>query len=151
MSRKSEIELTNMCLLYQEDKLLVQEKHWQGEVGYVFPGGHVEEGESLLDSVIREMKEETGLDIFHPVPCGFKDWIQEDGSRYIVLLYKTDRFSGSLKSSDEGRVLWVTRKEFERMHAIWNAREILRIMDGDEKSEFFFRLHDGQYEGQLLG
>lgn len=29
----------------------------------MFPGGHVEPSESLLQSVIREMKEETGLDI----------------------------------------------------------------------------------------
>lgn len=36
-------------------------KHdWQG---YTLPGGHGEPGESFVDAVIREMKEETGLDI----------------------------------------------------------------------------------------
>ena len=107
MDRSSKIELTNMCLIYDENRVLVQEKqglNGKYKGGLIFPGGHVEPDESLLDSVIREMKEETGLTVFNPQPCGFKDWIQEDGTRYIVLLYKTDQFEGELKSSDEGRV-----------------------------------------------
>ena len=88
MDRSSKIELTNMCLIYDENRVLVEEKlglkdKYKG--GLVFPGGHVEPDESLLDSVIREMKEETGLTIHNPQPCGFKDWILEDGTRYIVL------------------------------------------------------------------
>ena len=60
MDRSSKIELTNMCLIYDESRVLVQEKQglkdkYKG--GLVFPGGHVEPDESLLDSVIREMKE----------------------------------------------------------------------------------------------
>ena len=109
LSRKTEIELTNMCLICDGSKVLVQEK--TGTDGLVFPGGHVEEDESILESVIREMKEETGLIIENPIVCGFKDWIQEDGTRYLVLLYKTDKFSGELKPSDEGRVFWVDRSE----------------------------------------
>lgn len=108
MSRKSVIELTNMCLIYTDDKILVQEKNGtKYEGGLVFPGGHVEEGESLRDSIIREIKEETGLTISNPRPCGYKDWIREDESRYIVLLYKTESFSGDIKSSNEGRVFWL--------------------------------------------
>lgn len=48
VSQKTEIELTNMCLVYDENRVLVQEKtgtKYKG--GLVFPGGHVEEGESL--------------------------------------------------------------------------------------------------------
>ncbi len=99
MDRSSKIELTNMCLIYDKNRVLVQEKHGLNKKymgGLVFPGGHVEPDESLLDSVIREMKEETGLTIYNPQPCGFKNWIQEDGIRYIVLLYKTDQFEGEL-------------------------------------------------------
>ena len=93
--RKQQVELTNMCLIYDENRILVEEKKGTKYAGgLVFPGGHVEPGESLRDSVIREMKEETGLDIFEPQPCGFKDWIQDDGTRYIVLLYKTNKFKG---------------------------------------------------------
>ena len=129
MSRKSEIELTNMCLICDGNKVLVQEK--VGTKGLVFPGGHVEEGESLLESVVREMKEETGLTIENPKICGFKDWIQEDGTRYVVLLYKTDKFTGELKSSDEGRVFWIDRADIDRANLIWNMKELLEIFDTD--------------------
>lgn len=78
MKRTQEIELTNMCLVYNESSILVQEKvGTRHPGGLVFPGGHVEEGESLRDSIIREIKEETGLTISNPRPCGYKDWIQD--------------------------------------------------------------------------
>lgn len=148
MSRKSEIELTNMCLICDGNKVLVQEK--VGTKGLVFPGGHVEEGESLLESVVREMKEETGLTIENPKVCGFKDWIQEDGTRYVVLLYKTHKFTGELKSSDEGRVFWIDRADIDSANLIWNMKELLEIFDTDLYSEFFFKIKDGKYKGKLL-
>ena len=126
MSRKTKVELTNMCLVYDEKKVLVQEKTGtKYEGGLVFPGGHVEEGESLRDSVIREIREETGLVIKNPQPCGFKDWILEDGTRYIVLLYKTDQFEGELKNSREGKVFWLDRNDISSANLIWNMRELL--------------------------
>lgn len=140
MSRKTKVELTNMCLVYDEKKVLVQEKTGtKYEGGLVFPGGHVEEGESLRDSVIREIREGTGLVIKNPQPCGFKDWILEDGTRYIVLLYKTDQFEGELKNSREGKVFWLDRNDISSANLIWNMRELLEIFETDQYSEFFFQ------------
>lgn len=154
MDRSSKIELTNMCLIYDDKRVLVQEKQglkkkYQG--GLVFPGGHIESHESLLDSVIREIKEETGLTIHHPQPCGFKDWILEDGTRYLVLLYKTNQFEGELKSSKEGRVFWLDRADIPGANLIWNMRELMQIFESDSFSEFFFKIENGTFEGQLLG
>lgn len=152
MNRKSEIELTNMCLVYNENRVLVQEKAGtKCPGGLVFPGGHVERGESLTDSVIREIKEETGLTIYNPKPCGFKNWIQEDGSRYIVLLYKTNRYEGKLNDSGEGKVFWIEWEDVNRVNLIWNMRELLEIFNSDKYSEFFFKIENGQWEGRLLG
>ena len=153
MSRTQQIELTNMCLVYDKDRILVEEKKGtRYEGGLVFPGGHVEPGESLRDSVIREIKEETGLDIREPQPCGFKDWMEEDGTRYLVLLYKADKFSGTLKDSEEGKVFWLNRKDIDSANLIWNMRELLEIFETDQYSEFFFGFQNGEYEpGKLLG
>lgn len=129
-----------MCLVYDEKKVLVQEKTGtKYEGGLVFTGGHVEEEESLRDSVIREIREETGLVIKNPQPCGFKDWILEDGTRYIVLLYKTDQFEGELKNSREGKVFWLDRNDISSANLIWNMRELLEIFETDQYSEFFFQ------------
>ena len=111
----------------------------------------MEDDESLLESVIREMREETGLIIENPIVCGFKDWIQEDGTRYLVLLYKADEFSGKLKSSEEGRVFWRDRSDLDSINLIWNMKELLEIFDSDRYSEFFFKIKNGKYKGELLG
>lgn len=152
-NRRQEVELTNMCLIYNENQILVEEKRGTKYAGgLIFPGGHVEPGESLRDSVIREIKEETGLDIRKPQLCGIKDWILDDGTRYIVLLYKTNQYSGELKSSEEGRVFWLDRKEIEHANLIWNMRELLEIFESDQYSEFFFKYENGKHEpGVLLG
>jgi ADP-ribose pyrophosphatase YjhB (NUDIX family) len=42
--------------------------------GLTLPGGYIEKNESIIDAVIREMKEETGLDIQNPRLCGIKQF-----------------------------------------------------------------------------
>ena len=56
MGRKEEVELTNMCMICdKKGNVLVQDKKnhptWHG---WNFPGGHVEQGEYVTPSVIRE-------------------------------------------------------------------------------------------------
>ena len=135
MSRASLVELTNLCVIRDGSRVLVQDKTG---CGVVFPGGHVEPGESMLASVIREMREETGLTIEHPTLCGLKDWMNEDGTRFLVALYRADRFSGSLKSSEEGRVFWIEREEFAKLDLIWGMHEVLRVCDEAAYSEMFY-------------
>ena len=64
---KMKVELTNMCMVYDDDRILVQERINKNWSGVTFPGGHVEEDESFAQSVIREVYEETGLKIENPV------------------------------------------------------------------------------------
>lgn len=135
MSRASLVELTNLCVICDGSRVLVQDK---AGCGVVFPGGHVEPGESMLASVIREMREETGLTIEHPVLCGLKDWTDDDGTRCLVALYRADRFSGTLKSSEEGRMFWIEREEFAKLDVIWGMHEVLRVCDETEYSEMFY-------------
>lgn len=77
-----------------------------------FPGGHVEKDESILESVSREMKEETGYDVFDLEPCGYFEWnIVKDSTRHLSLLFKSKSFEGELKSSREGRVFWIKEED----------------------------------------
>ena len=149
MERTERVILTNMCMIQDGSRVLVEDKISKWANGIIFPGGHVEEHEPVVDSVIREIKEETGLDIEAPRLCGIKEWINEDGSRYVVFLFRADRFTGELKSSSEGRVFWITREQFSKMPVLWHMRELLQIMDSDQYSELFFE--KGQASGSLLG
>ena len=86
MEHAEKVILTTLCMIQNGSKVLVEEKVGKDAGGIIFPGGHVEEHEPIVDSVIREMKEETGLTIEKPRLCGVKEWINEDGSRYLVFM-----------------------------------------------------------------
>ena len=137
MEKPERVILTNICMIRDGSKVLVEEKVGKGADGIIFPGGHVEDKEPLVDSVIREMKEETGLTIEEPKLCGVKDWINEDGSRYIVFLFKTDKFHGELQSSSEGKVFWMEIDEVLKSNWIWHMDSLLKIMVDEEFTEIF--------------
>ena len=70
MARTEKVIMTNMCMVFSENRVLVQDKTDDDYSGITFPGGHVERGESFTDAVIREVWEETGLKISEPKLCG---------------------------------------------------------------------------------
>ncbi len=142
MEHTERVILTNMCMLRDGTRVLVEEKAGEDAGGIVFPGGHVEPGEPVTDSVIREMREETGLTVEGPKLAGIKEWINEDGSRYVVFLFTADRFSGELASSDEGRVFWMERDEVLQEHWIWHMDGLMRIMADGECTELWLDAAD---------
>lgn len=139
MSRQVKAELTNMCMVYNGSKVLVQNRRKErGWPGVTFPGGHVEPGESFTESVIREVREETGLSLSHPRLCGVKDWINEDGSRYIVFLFKCNEYSGEIKSSEEGEVFWAERNDLPGMNLASGMEETFAVFFQEELSELYY-------------
>lgn len=65
--------------------------------------------------------------------------ILKDGTRYLVLLYKTNQYTGEIKNSEEGRVFWLDRRDIPTANLIWNMRELMEIFETDNYSEFFCR------------
>ena len=138
MNRQIPVELTTLCMVYDGDKVLVQDRVDSAWPGISFPGGHVESGESFAASVIREVYEETGLTIEAPRLCGVKEWENQDGSRYIVLFYKTDKFSGELRSSSEGQVFWTTISALSNLKLGLDFQQHLELFFRDDFSEAFY-------------
>lgn len=153
MHEPERAEFTNLCMVYdQRGNILVQDRKKKEWPGICFPGGHVEPRESFVESVIREVYEETGLTIEDPRLCGIKQFQTRAGVRYVVLLYKTNRFSGELRSSAEGEVFWVPRNELSRYPLADDFLEMVQVMESEELSEFFYSYqdYDGQWEMKLL-
>lgn len=144
MSRATSTILTNLCLIEDTstNKVVLQYrsperyKKWSG---YAFPGGHIEEGESIAESVIREVYEETGLTIADPKLVAVKDWEPDEGGRYIVFCYKATEFTGQLRSSEEGEVSWVEKDQLEKLDLSYDMLPLLEVMEDPDLSEFYYR------------
>lgn len=151
MSKLEQAEFTNMCML-QNDKgeVLVQNrvKKWKG---LAFPGGHLEFRESIVDSVKREILEETGYIISNLKICGVKQAFFEDGSRYIVYLYKTNAFDGELHSTDEGENFWISIEDLKaRKNEFANNFEyMLEVFLNDNLTEHY-HLRNGENVEDIL-
>ena len=144
MSRQTSTILTNLCLIEDcsTNKVVLQYrsperyKKWSG---YAFPGGHIEEGESIAESVIREVYEETGLTIADPKLVAVKDWSLDDGGRYMVFCYKATEFTGQLRSSEEGEVSWVKKDQLEKLDLSYDMLPLLEVMEDPDLSEYYYR------------
>ncbi len=142
---------TNMCMIYDgSGNILVEERVKKDWRGIAFPGGHVEPGEAFTDSVVREVREETGLTVESPHLCGVKQFHTDEGERYVVFLYKTNKFFGELKSSREGRVFWIKREELEKYELAADFADLVRVFEEEELSEFFCYEENGEYAKRLI-
>lgn len=106
---KNILKITNLCYIIKDNKVLLQKKSRGFGVGkWNAPGGKKEQNESIEDSVIREIKEETDLIIFDLEEIGFHEFFWKDKSEWNMRCYifKTSSFSGNEKDMGEGDLRW---------------------------------------------
>ena len=150
MAREEKAVFTNMCMVTDGNgNVLVIDRSKPDWPGVCFPGGHVEPGESFTQSVIREVYEETGLTVEDPVLCGTKQFQTENDARYVVFFYKATKFHGILHSSDEGKVFWVPRAELPKQQLSLDMMEMVKVMESDNLSEFYYQQKDGAWHYTL--
>lgn len=139
----------NMVKIYNKEtnEVLVLDKVKKyGWEGLTFPGGKVEESESFEDSVIREAKEETNLDIKNPKLVGIITWITDD-RKDVGLIYETTDFEGELiEENREGTLSWMDYEEFKKIpNKSMSMDNILGIYDGKYR-EVLWDLREGKEE-----
>lgn len=139
MSRCEKAIVTVLGMVMNGDKILLQDRVKKDWRGFTFPGGHVEKEESFVKAIIREIYEETGLTIKNPRLCGVKQFQTYEDERYIVLLFKTDKYEGTLISSDEGEMKWVDRASLSEYNLVEDFMELLKVFDSEDYNEFMYQ------------
>ena len=99
------------CVMIQnpETKEVLIQNRKRKYPGWSFPGGHIEHGESISDCAVREVKEETGLDVHNLEYCGVVHWVnRETDERYLCFMYKATDYEGEvITENDEGEHFWL--------------------------------------------
>ena len=138
MSRSESVVVTALCMVYDNDKILLQDRIKEDWKGVTFPGGNIEKKESFVKGIEREVFEETGLKIKNIRICGVKQFQTEDDERYIVLLFKTNEFEGELCSSEEGEVFLAERKNLSSYETVDDFYELIKVFDDENINELMF-------------
>ena len=145
-------ELTNLCMLTDDEgRILVQDRTDPSWPGICFPGGHVEPGESFVESVIREVREETGLTILDPILCGIKQFPLQGEDAMSCCCFGPVA-TGTLTSSAEGEVFWLPREELENCRLAPVFSEMLHVFESPGLSEFYYyrEPETGEWQHRLL-
>jgi 8-oxo-dGTP pyrophosphatase MutT (NUDIX family) len=109
------------CFIEKEGKLLVLDLTYRK--GYAFPGGMIEPNENIETGVIREVKEETGLQVESLQYIGSKEDIQY-GLTVIAIAFSATT-SGEISDSDEGTLLWLPPEEIQQNQSYLNWTYLL--------------------------
>ena len=102
---------TTLCYLIKDNKYLMLHRNKKAndinEGKYIGVGGHVEEGESPLECIKREVLEETGYKIKSIRFRGLLTFVLGDETEYSFL-YTSDDFEGQqVEECSEGDLVWV--------------------------------------------
>ncbi|HPN37555.1 MAG TPA: 8-oxo-dGTP diphosphatase [Melioribacteraceae bacterium] len=122
------MKLATLCYVKDGNKTLMihrikkqndfHEGKWNGL------GGKFELGESPEDCVIREVKEEAGLNIIKPKMCGFITFPLFDGKDdWYVFLFTANNFTGKLIDSPEGELAWIDDDKLLQLN-LWDGDRI---------------------------
>jgi len=129
------------AVVVQNKALLLVLHYKEADQYYLLPGGGVKKGETEKAALVREMREETGLSA-EPQNLLFETRsIRPDGLRHIIQRVYYCRVSGSIKPSQDPRVVraeFVTRERFQTVRFFPNIKSaLLTAWDkGFEQSSF---------------
>ena len=133
---------STLCYIIRGDEVLmlhrVKKKNDINHDKWIGIGGKLEEGESPHDCVIREAKEETGLNLISPKYRGLVTFISDVSDTEYMHLFTATEFEGELiQDCPEGKLEWVEKNEVSKL-PIWEGDKI--FFDLLNKEEKFFSL-----------
>ena len=125
-------DVTVAALIERDRHFLLVEERIRGRLVLNQPAGHLEDGESLLDAVVRETLEETAWQFRPEALLGIYQWRSPRGHTTLRIA-----FTGSVHGHDAARALdppivtthWFTRDEIAREAARLRTPLVLRCIE----------------------
>ncbi len=142
--------LTTLCYIEQDEAYLmlhrVKKEQDLNKDKWIGIGGHFEEGESPEECLLREVTEETGLQLTSYRARGFITFVSDEWGTEYMHLFTADGFTGDLTECDEGELCWVEKSAVYDL-PIWEGDKIFFRLLEESEEYFFLKL---QYRGEKL-
>jgi len=92
-------------------------------------GGHIESDEDIFSSVLREIKEETGLTIKKIWLSAIITQKEPRNGDVILFVFNALRPAGNLQQSEEGEISWIDQHELEKLSVFDDLQVLLKITE----------------------
>ena len=144
------MNFTTLCYIEKENKYLMLHRTSKKKDGnkdkWIGVGGHFEKGESPEECLLREVKEETGLELTSYQFRGIVTFISDEWPDEYMCLYKADRYMGDIGNCDEGELVWVEKEKIMDLN-IWEGDKIFLKLLMENQPFFSLKL---EYKGDKL-
>jgi len=101
-----------LCYIFDRGRVLLQKKAAGrfGEGKWNAPGGKIRFAETPEKAAVREVREETGLEVTKLKNVGLLNFMEEKGKVFSVHIFVTEYFAGEIQNGREGKLQWFSRE-----------------------------------------
>ena len=139
------MNFTTLCYIEKENKYLMLHRTSKKKDGnkdkWIGVGGHFEKGESPEECLLREVKEETGLELTSYQFRGIVTFISDEWPDEYMCLYTADRYTGDIGNCDEGELVWVEKGKIMDLN-IWEGDKIFLKLLTENQPFFSLKLEN---------
>lgn len=142
--------LTTLCYIERDDSYLmmhrVKKENDINKDKWVGVGGHFEESETPEECLLREVREETGLELISWKLRGIITFMTDVYQTEYMFLYTADEYTGEMIECNEGNLEWVKKSDVYNL-PIWEGDKVFFKLLEDQEEFFSLKL---RYEGDKL-
>ena len=142
--------ITTLCYIERDHQYLmlhrVKKENDMNRDKWIGVGGHLEEGETPEECVVREVLEETGLTLLNHKHRGLLTFVSNEWGTEYIFLFTADKFEGNLKECDEGQLEWVDKDRIGELQ-LWEGDKVFLKLLAERKDYFSLKLC---YEGDTF-